>query len=353
MYKTLLSLLTVICLLPSCSGTAPHISVVCEENNVGNCIVKWEMTPPMPGVVKVYASSNPDYIPEENPVAMAATSDLKLTIVNADPTRRQYYSLVFNDRYRIRVASRNVNIPGIQNFRDLGGYPAYASKKYVRWGMVYRSAGIDSLAACSSDELKNIGIKTIIDLRDSNETSLCTQLQKDFRVIQVPIFPSKLDNLLKEIKQQKVRNDLLPQQLKLIHRELINNYTAAYQQIFDALAEKENYPIVIQCSTGTARVGIVSALLLKALGVDDDLVMEDYLLSSRYFNIPEASGYAYKLPTHMQEAITMLYSPREEFFQTAKKEVEQHYGSVNKYLQEGIGIDRKKLKQLRQILLTD
>lgn len=45
MYKNLLNLLVLAVLLPSCNGTAPHISVVCEENNVGNCIVKWEMAP--------------------------------------------------------------------------------------------------------------------------------------------------------------------------------------------------------------------------------------------------------------------------------------------------------------------
>ena len=65
MYKNLLNLLVLAVLLPSCNGTAPHISVVCEENNVGNCIVKWEMAPLIKGNVKVYASTNPNHIPED------------------------------------------------------------------------------------------------------------------------------------------------------------------------------------------------------------------------------------------------------------------------------------------------
>ena len=48
--------------------------------------------------------------------------------------------MVFNDRYRVKVATRNINVPGIQNFRDLGGYKV-AQGKSVRWGMIYRSAG--------------------------------------------------------------------------------------------------------------------------------------------------------------------------------------------------------------------
>lgn len=140
MYRNLLNLLTCVLLLPACSGTAPHISIVCEENNVGNSIVKWEIAPLIKGNVKVYASTDPNNIPEDSPVAIANISDQRMTIVTTDPTKRYYYTLVFNDKYRVKIATRNVNIPGIQNFRDMGGYPSYPTKKRVRWGMLYRSA---------------------------------------------------------------------------------------------------------------------------------------------------------------------------------------------------------------------
>ena len=45
MYRNLLNWLTILLVLPSCSGTSPTISVVCEENNVGNAIIKWETAP--------------------------------------------------------------------------------------------------------------------------------------------------------------------------------------------------------------------------------------------------------------------------------------------------------------------
>ena len=67
MYRNLLNWLTILLVLPSCSGTSPTISVVCEENNVGNAIIKWETAPILKGQVKVYASTSPDFIPEENP----------------------------------------------------------------------------------------------------------------------------------------------------------------------------------------------------------------------------------------------------------------------------------------------
>ena len=139
MYRNLLNWLTILLVLPSCSGTSPTISVVCEENNVGNAIIKWETAPILKGQVKVYASTSPDFIPEENPVATINIAKGKKTIVTNDPSQRYYYLMVFNNRYRVRVAARNVNIPGIQNFRDLGGYKSAETGKDTRWGMLYRS----------------------------------------------------------------------------------------------------------------------------------------------------------------------------------------------------------------------
>ena len=248
---------------------------------------------------------------------------------------------------------KNFNIPGIQNFRDLGGYSSYPTQKKVHWGMLYRSAEIDKLKPCSRKELKNIGIRTIIDLRSSVEANRQSPLQQAFKVIHIPIPTGDMEYILKGVQEQKIKSDTVYRIVEQMNRELINNYTKEYRRIFDILLDKNNYPVVIHCSSGKGRTGIVSALVLASLGVDEDIIMEDYRLSNDYFNIPAASRYAYQLPARSQEAITTLFSAREDFLNAAIEEMERRYGDTDTYLQRGIGLTKEERKRLQDILLTD
>lgn len=138
-----------------------------------------------------------------------------------------------------------------------------------------------------------------------------------------------------------------------MNRELVTNHQKELKKLFAVLLDRNNYPAVIHCTSGKGRTGVISALLLAALGVNEDVIMEDYRLSNDYFNIPKASKYAYKLPVNSQEAITTIYSAKEDFLNAAKGQIESEYGSVQAYLQKGIGLSTEDIEQLRSILLTN
>lgn len=353
MYKNLLNGLALTLLLSACGRVTPHITAACEEDSASNSIImKWETRPAIEGEVKVFASTDPDHIRENRPVATAPIANQWMTIANNQPSQRHYYTLLFNDRYRVRVASRTVNVPGVQNFRDLGGYPVYAQHKRIRWGMLYRSARMDLSQPATRDKLNHLGIRTVIDLRTPSESPLpAGTLPGQPRVVHIPIPVDCLTDILADIDQQRIQPDTIGRIVERINRHIVAANAPAFRQMFDVLLDKENYPAVIQCSTGKGRTGIASALVLNALGVNDDDIMTDYRLSR--FNIPTAISYVYELPVRSQEALITLFSARENFLNAAKDEIERTYGSVDEYLTKAVGLQKDELKDLRKILLVD
>ncbi len=351
MIKSLISGFFVSMLFFSCSKTPPSIFVVCEENSVGNAILKWETSPVMHGNVKVYASTDPEFIREVNPVAVAPISEGRLTIITDNPTKRYYYRLVFDNKYRLNTATRNINISGIQNFRDLGGYRSMTDKKNVAWGKLYRSGEIDTLTASAKREFKNMGIKTIVDLRGTSEQHTTRSVTDAINVVSIPIPLEELTQVLQGIQHGVIIGDTVNNIMERLNRELVGQWYPSYSQLFKLMLDKDNYPMVISCSWGKGRAGVASALVLYALGVSDDVVMNDYLLTNTYFNIPRASSYGYKLPVKSQEGITAVFMAKENFLNAAKSEIRRNYGDVPTYLQEGLGLSKEDQKKLQSILL--
>lgn len=351
MYKNLLNWLAIILLLPSCAKTPPSISVVCEENNVGNCIIKWETAPLIKGQVRVYASTDPENIEETMPIAAADISDGKMTIITDDPYQRYYYMMVFNDKYRVKIATRNINVPGIQNFRDLGGYKSSNTGKLTRWGMLYRSAQIDSLDCPARRELENIGIKTIIDLRSPEEQTDYSLTKESLKIVHIPISTRNMEKVLQGIMEGKINGDTINRIVERMNRELVMNSRDEFRKVFEILLDRSSYPAVIHCTSGKGCTSVATALILAALGANEDVIMQDYCLSNDYFNIPKASNYAHKLSANSQEAINTIFSEKEDFLNAAKEEIERTYGDVPTYLKKGLDLTEDNIKQLQSILL--
>ena len=106
------------------------------------------------------------------------------------------------------------------------------------------------------------------------------------RLVHIPMDMTMLDPLLNDIQRGIVDGKRVDEMVKVFMRELVAKYHVEYKQLFEILLDRDNYPAVVYCSSGNVRTGVASALILKALGVDDNTVMQDYRLSNDYYNIP-------------------------------------------------------------------
>ncbi len=338
------------CVFAGCSSYKPNISAACEENSLKSATLKWETFPAMNGQLKVYASSNPDNIPLENPIATTSISEQMITISTNGFTHRMYYTMVFNDEYPVTVASRRVFIPGTLNFRDIGGYRT-KSREEVAWRRIYRSDCLDSIGESGAEVLKSLGIKTIIDLRSPSEKKGNPFYFKPFKQVTIPLCSDEFDTFYADAYSGMLNMDSLRNEILHINVEILEEQWKSLRKLFRVLQDEDNYPVVIECSSGNLRTGLVTAFLLGALGVSHETIVQDYELSNYYSSVPHVCNIGYSLPEEAQEMVTAVYTSRAENIDDIYDYILERYDGVESYLRHKLGLSQKELKHFRKLML--
>ena len=113
--------------------------------------------------------------------------------------------------------------------------------------------------------------------------------------------------------------------------------------------------LLYHCTIGKDRVGVGTMLLLSALGVDRETIMEDYLLTTLYTEQNRRAvcqeAKAYTDDPAAQFALEAFESARESYLRAAYQSIEQNYGSVDTYLLEMLGIGAEERKKLSDLYL--
>ena len=115
---------------------------------------------------------------------------------------------------------------------------------------------------------------------------------------------------------------------------LIEHAAVQIGELFTGLVEDDGVPAVFHCHAGKDRTGIVAALLLEALGVRRDIVLDDYELTARYrLRNHQESSYErlIELGLSPEAAAGVLTAPRWAM-QQALEDLDHRYGSVEPYL---------------------
>jgi protein-tyrosine phosphatase len=157
------------------------------------------------------------------------------------------------------------------NFRDLGGYPAAGGP--VRWRTVFRA---DSLHRLTPEELGALGIRTVVDLRTSDE------LERRGRVDVEGIAYHHLSMLREVWDRQEMEAAAADPAAYLAARYLamLDEGSEAIAATLGLLADPANLPLVFHCAAGKDRTGVLAAIVLEVVGVGDESIIHDYGLTS-------------------------------------------------------------------------
>ncbi len=239
---------------------------------------------------------------------------------------------------------RRIELPGCDNFRDLGGYPARDGMR-LRWRRLFRSDALHGLTPEGADRVVDeLGVGAIVDLRSTGEVSVGGRGQLGDRSLvyhHLPLFDGPL-----------VVDPALPSPMTLVDRYclILEQAKVPIARVVSVLAECPT-PAVYHCTAGKDRTGLISAVVLGLLGVPEEIIVADYAATQEHLDaiigrLTQSEGYrdAFDhLPPDTLHAkpATML---------ALLERLRDRYGSIRGYASE-IGLSDAVIRRLEGSLL--
>jgi protein-tyrosine phosphatase len=247
---------------------------------------------------------------------------------------------------------RRVPLDGPANFRDLGGYEA--GSQFLRRGRVFRS---DSLSHLTDRDVRHIveelGVSTVVDLRAGHEVEVYGHGPLGAAGVVVHHMPIADETRPERFERPPDAPDPSTLTLDAIYVIMLERYAERFVGVLRMLADTATHPVVFHCAAGKDRTGIVAALLLSVLGVDDDVIAADYALTAEHIEEllgrHQARADADGNPVEVSDA---LMSADVAVMRNLLVEMRARYGSAEGYL-ESHGLEPEAVAALRSTLLTD
>lgn len=245
-------------------------------------------------------------------------------------------------------------LEGALNFRDMGGYLG-ADGRTIRWGQVFRSGTTHAMTAADVASLSALGIRFAYDLRSNKERRDHPNRLREIANLVYGFrdhdqLPGDIRRLL---RSPDVRAENSHRMMIDVYRKLPYEFADAFTALFKLLLNGD-VPLVFNCTAGKDRTGAAAALVLTALGVPRDVVMEDYLLTGQFFErsceliLKEGGPFLASIPKAIWEPLMRVHP---DYLQAMFDQLEASHGSVGGYLRDLIGIDEADIERLRTNLL--
>lgn len=252
-----------------------------------------------------------------------------------------------------------VRLRGATNFRDLGGYETVDGRR-TRRGQFYRSGDLGRLSDADLGVLAGLGLKTVIDFRPKpDKAAQPDRLPQDntpalywLPVGFNPMDPARLKSI---ILQGHIEDGVFSNLLKEANRAYVTDFRAEFGRFLSIVANPDNVPVVFHCTEGKDRTGFAAAILLLCVGVPIETVLQDYLrtnqrtlVARRWTALRVFIGTFFRVkPNQMRP----LLEARPEYLEAAIDAMKDHYGSIDGYLRESLGVSDQTRESLRALFV--
>lgn len=244
------------------------------------------------------------------------------------------------------------------NYREMGGYKTTTGYT-TKWHKLIRCGSLSYLSKKDVSYIYDYGTRYIIDFRSNSETSIYPDKKiAGVTHVNAQVYPfenSLFKNLgvIASMKLGKVNfiDEAYAQMLVDSHAQ------QAYRQFFKYLLEndKDDESLVFHCTAGKDRTGVGAFLVLSALKVEQQTILEDYLLTNLAYS-QESTEQVNKLLTHtpanqLADKLNTRLAVSQDNFEILNKVCVTLCGSVEQYLKMKLGLTSADLTKLQQIYL--
>lgn len=290
------------------------------------------------GSWKIYAGYTIDSINLENPV-LSGNGKGSFELNVADSVR-SYFQFV-SERGKAILSEKHLPMTGGFNFRDLGGTRT-KDGHYVKWGKLFRTDDLSNLTSQDLNYLSYIPIESIVDFRAKEEIIKTPDRipQSVTNVYELSINPGNLSQ--DEFFSDKAKSTDFFNLMKDINLRLVSDSACInrYREFFKVLQDEENIPVLYHCTAGKDRTGMATALVYYALGVEEETIISDYLLSNTYLRDK------YESIVKRYPQLSPVVSVDSAYLNAGLDKIKADYGTVENYLIKVLDVDISKMRSL-------
>jgi len=232
-------------------------------------------------------------------------------------------------------------VPGALNFRDIGGLPAGSG--VTRSGVLFRSGNLAGLGEDGRDALAELGIRRVVDLRADDEVAYEPSRTAGLGIetVRVPLFLGSVASFF-----------VADRSLEEMYRALVDDSGARLADVARSVLV-DGQPVLIHCTVGKDRTGVSVALLLAAIGVEEEAVIADYARTERMLP-PERNArvLAYLRGVHPRARFLEDLATKSpaSAMRELLRDVRERHGSAAEYLRAH-GVVETELNDLRELLI--
>ncbi|MBQ0059117.1 MAG: tyrosine-protein phosphatase [Lachnospiraceae bacterium] len=265
------------------------------------------------------------------------------------------------------IISKQIANEKIPNLRDLGGMEGVDGRK-IREGLLIRSEQLFNASENDKKLLEELPIRKILDFRNPKETkekpdpvpANCDYLNLSI-IDEASLISWEKDKTPEKMPEAKSAADEEADSLhkmREIYRDFIRiPYSRTqYNRFLNEVLSTENGAALWHCTLGKDRCGWGSVLVQAVLGVSKEAILEDYLYTNVCLKDEIAAMMAMfeelNKRTNMKSFHPVLFQAREEYLMAAYNEIDKLYGSMEAYIEEGLGIDKATIKRFRDKYLV-